>query len=87
TRQRLTAGAESQSQWILGQIYSAFSGVSGKELANDPLLLVRASQMAQQQSSGGMTLDQGWLMVRDKKGRSWYMVHGELKASSYDITS
>ena len=87
TRQRLMAGAESQSQWILGQIYSAFAGVSGKELANDPLLLVRASQMAQQQSSGGMTLDQGWLMVRDKKGRSWYMVHGELKASSYDITS
>lgn len=87
TRQRLKSGAEAQSQWILGQVYSAFSGVSGKELANDPLLLVRASQMAQQQNSAGMTLDQGWLMARDKQGRSWYLLHGELKASSYDITS
>ncbi|WP_133822787.1 MMPL family transporter [Rahnella sp. BIGb0236] len=87
TRQRLTSGADQQSQWILGQVYSAFAGVSGKELANDPLLLVRASQMAQQQNSGGMTLDQGWLMARDKQGRTWYLLHGELKASSYDITS
>ena len=87
TRQRLTTGAQAQSQWILGQVYSAFAGVSGKELANDPLLLVRASQMAQQQNSGGMTLDQGWLMARDKQGRSWYLLHGELKASSYDITT
>ncbi|WP_122097346.1 MMPL family transporter [Rahnella sp. Larv3_ips] len=87
TRQRLTTGAEAQSQWILGQLYSAFAGVSGKELTHDPLLLVRASQMAQQQNSSGMTLDQGWLMARDKQGRSWYLVHGELKASSYDITT
>lgn len=87
TRQRLTTGAEAQSQWILGQLYSAFAGVSGKELTHDPLLLVRASQMAQQQNSSGMTLDQGWLMASDKQGRSWYLVHGELKASSYDITT
>lgn len=87
TRQRLTAGAQAQSQWILGQIYSAFAGVSGKELNNDPLLLVRASQMAQQQNSAGMTLDNGWLMATDKQGRRWYLLHGELKASSYDITS
>lgn len=87
TRQRLTAGAQQQSQWILGQVYSAFAGVSGKELANDPLLLVRASQMAQQQNSSGLTLDQGWLTARDKQGRNWYMLYGELKASSYDITS
>ncbi|MFS7251950.1 MMPL family transporter [Rahnella rivi] len=87
TRQRLTTGAEAQSQWILGQLYSAFAGVSGKELTHDPLLLVRASQMAQQQNSSGMTLDQGWLMARDKQGRSWYLVHAELKASSYDITT
>ncbi len=87
TRQRLTTGPEAQSQWILGQLYSAFAGASGKELAHDPLLLVRASQMAQQQNSSGMTLDQGWLMARDKQGRSWYLVHAELKASSYDITT
>ena len=87
TRQRLTSGAQAQSQWILGQVYSAFAGVSGKELSHDPLLLVRASQMAQQQNSAGMSLDDGWLVATDKQGRRWYLLHGELKASSYDITS
>lgn len=87
TRQRLQSGAQAQSQWILGQLYSAFAGVSGKELAGDPLLLLRGSQLAQQQNSGGMTLDNGWLTARDKQGRSWYLIHAELKASSYDITS
>ena len=28
------------------QLYSAFSGVSGKELQNDPLMLMRGSQLA-----------------------------------------
>ena len=87
TRDRLTAGAAIQSQWILAQVYSAFAGVSGKELANDPLLLVRASQMAQQQNSAGMSLDDGWLMAKDAQGESWYLLHAELRASSYDITS
>ena len=87
TRARLAAGAESQSQWILGQVYSAFAGVSGKELAGDPLLLVRASQMAQQQNGAGMTLDNGWLMAKDPQGQRWYLLHAELRASSYDITS
>ncbi|KAB7895553.1 MMPL family transporter [Rouxiella sp. S1S-2] len=87
TRARLTHGAAAQSQWILGQVYSAFAGVSGKELANDPLLLVRASQMAQQQNGAGMTLDDGWLMAKDAQGQRWYLVHAELRASSYDITS
>src|SRR5476649_76133 len=87
TRHRLQNSAQAQSQWILGQMYSAFAGVSGKELASDPLLLVRGSQLAQQQSSGGMILDNGWLTARDKQGRHWYLIHAELNASSYDITS
>lgn len=36
TRARLQNGGEAQGQWILSQLYSAFSGVSGKELQNDP---------------------------------------------------
>ncbi|WP_369789876.1 MMPL family transporter [Rouxiella sp. WC2420] len=87
TRARLISGASTQSQWIMGQVYSAFAGVSGKELANDPLLLVRASQMAQQQNSAGMALDNGWLRAKDSKGQSWYLLHAELRASSYDLTS
>ncbi|MBP1131726.1 putative exporter [Serratia sp. PL17] len=87
TRQRLQQGPDVQSQWILGQLYSAFAGVSGKELANDPLMLVRASQLAQQQNGGLLSLSDGWLVARDAQGRSWYLLHAELSASSYDITS
>ncbi len=87
TRQRLQKGADAQSQWILGQLYSAFAGVSGKELANDPLMLVRASQLAQQQNGGLLSLSKGWLVARDAQGRSWYLLHAELSASSYDISS
>ncbi|MGO2367430.1 MAG: MMPL family transporter [Serratia sp. (in: enterobacteria)] len=87
TRQRLQQGPDAQSQWILGQLYSAFAGVSGKELANDPLMLVRASQLAQQQNGGVLSLSDGWLVARDAQGRSWYLLHAELSASSYDITS
>lgn len=46
TRARLQNGGEAQAQWILSQLYSAFSGVSGKELQNDPLMLMRGSQLA-----------------------------------------
>lgn len=87
TRQRLQKGADAQSQWILGQLYSAFAGVSGKELANDPLMLVRASQLAQQQNGGLLSLSKGWLAARDVQGRSWYLLHAELSASSYGISS
>ena len=36
TRARLQHGGEAQAQWILSQLYSAFSGVSGREIQNDP---------------------------------------------------
>lgn len=70
-----------------GQAYSAFAGVSGKELQYDPLLLVRGSQLAQQQNSGTLSLNKGWLVAKDSHGRQWYLIHGELRASSYDMAS
>ncbi|CNK51355.1 MMPL family transporter [Yersinia aldovae] len=87
TRLRLSQGGDAQAQWILGQAYSAFAGVSGKELQYDPLLLVRGSQLAQQQNSGTLSLNKGWLVAKDSHGRQWYLIHGELRASSYDMAS
>jgi len=46
TRARLQNGGEAQAQWVLSQLYSAFSGVSGKELQNDPFMLMRGSSTA-----------------------------------------
>ncbi|RPH30008.1 hypothetical protein EHN07_04015 [Buttiauxella warmboldiae] len=85
TRSRLQNGGEAQAQWVLAQLYSAFSGVSGKELTNDPLMLVRGSQLALQQTASQMRLMNGWLVARDKQGRYWYLLHGELKGSSFDM--
>jgi predicted exporter len=85
TRSRLQKGGDAQADWVLAQLYSAFSGVSGKELANDPLMLVRGSQLALQQSASQLRLIDGWLVARDKQGRYWYLLHGELKGSSFDM--
>ncbi len=85
TRARLQNGGEAQAQWILSQLYSAFSGVSGKELQNDPLMLIRGSQLALAQNSQKLRLMDGWLVTKDDAGNYWYLLHGELAGSSFDM--
>ncbi len=63
TRARLQNGGDAQAQWILSQLYSAFSGVSGKELQNDPLMLMRGAQLALAQNGQKLRLMDGWLTV------------------------
>lgn len=86
TRERLRSGT--QGAWILAQAYSPFAGVGAKELANDPLLLLRGAQLAllsQQGSSARLTLYEGWLAVTQADGRRWFWLYGELDNSSYDL--
>lgn len=83
SRARLARGAEGWSQWVLGQIYSPFGGVSRAEWQSDPLLLTRAGVLAE--ARGPMQLKEGWLVSRDKAGRDWYMVRAELDLSAFDI--
>ncbi|MCJ2368407.1 MMPL family transporter [Aeromonas dhakensis] len=83
SRARLAGGAEGWSQWVLGQIYSPFGGVSRAEWQSDPLLLTRAGVLAE--TGGPMQLKEGWLVSRDKGGRDWYMVRAELDLSAFDI--
>ncbi|MEZ0534318.1 MMPL family transporter [Enterobacter sp. KB-221C9] len=85
TRARLQNGGEAQAQWILSQLYSAFSGVSGKELQNDPLMLMRGSQLALAQNGQKLRLMDGWLVTKDEAGNYWYLLHGELAGSSFDM--
>ncbi|AWH88882.1 MMPL family transporter [Limnobaculum parvum] len=87
TQQRLAGDASAQSDWILSQIYSPFSGISAKELNNDPLLTMRSAQITQQQNNRTLQLNNGWLTSKDPQGRTWYLLHGELNTSSYDIQS
>lgn len=85
TRARLQNGGEAQAQWILSQLYSAFSGVSGKELQNDPLMLMRGSQLAMAKNGQRLRLMDGWLVAQDDQGNYWYLLHGELAGSSFDM--
>jgi len=85
TRARLQNGGQAQAQWILSQIYSAFSGVSGKELQHDPLMLVRGAQMNLAQNASHLRLLNGWLVAQDAQGNYWYLLHGELAGSSFDM--
>ncbi len=85
TRARLQNGGEAQAQWILSQLYSAFSGVSGKELQNDPLMLMRGSQLAMAKNGQRLRLMDGWLVTQDEQGNFWYLLHGELAGSSFDM--
>lgn len=85
TRARLQHGGDAQARWILSQLYSAFSGVSGKELQNDPLMLMRGSQLALAQNGRKMQLMDGWLVTKDDAGNYWYLLHGELAGSSFDM--
>ena len=85
TRSRLQNGGEAQAEWLLGQLFSAFSGVSSQELQGDPLMLVRGSQLALAGNAGRMALHDGWLTVRDAKGKQWYFLHGELASNAFSI--
>lgn len=81
TKNRLTGDGQQQANWILSQLYSAFSGISSKELTHDPLLLMRAKQLELQSSAKKMMLQQGWLYTKDEQGASWYIIRGELQSS------
>ncbi|WP_426617343.1 MMPL family transporter [Raoultella sp. R2A007] len=85
TRARLQNGGSAQAQWVLSQLYSAFSGVSGKELHSDPLMLMRGSQLAMAKSGQRLQLKEGWLVTQDAQGNHWYLIHGELAGSSFDM--
>ncbi|MGY4107799.1 MMPL family transporter, partial [Aeromonas encheleia] len=83
-RARRAAGPEAWSQWVLGQIYSPFGGVSRPEWQADPLLLTRAG--VQGQAATALRLDQGWLMSRDEAGRQWFLLRAELDLSAFDLS-
>ncbi|PLV62104.1 MMPL family transporter [Erwinia sp. B116] len=85
TRFRLQQGGAGQADWVLAQLFSAFSGVSGRELQHDPLMLVRGAQLALQKNASRLTLSDGWLTARDAQGQRWYFIHGELAGDSFDM--
>ena len=82
SRARLAAGPEAWSQWVLGQIYSPFGGVSRTEWQADP-----AADPGRGAGADGqpLRLDHGWLISRDEDGRQWYLLRAELDLSAFDL--
>ncbi|ENF3268784.1 MMPL family transporter [Escherichia coli] len=54
-------------------------------LQNDPLMLMRGSQLAMAKNGQRLRLMDGWLVTQDPQGNYWYLLHGELAGSSFDI--
>lgn len=54
-------------------------------LQNDPLMLMRGSQLAMAKNGQRLRLMDGWLVTQDPQGNYWYLLHGELAGSSFDM--
>lgn len=74
-----------QSDWILSQIYSPFSGINVNEINNDPLLLTRSTQMNKLNRAGNLSIKHNYLTVSDSEKNNWYMLYATLKGSSFDM--
>lgn len=82
---RLRLQKDQQQEWVLSQLYSPFSGVTAQELAHDPFLLTRASQLNQTTQAPTLQLSHNWLSANDDKGQTWYMIYAELAQSSFNL--
>ena len=85
TLERLESGAERYARWVMAQLYSPVAGVSGSELRQDPLLLMRSLQSGSLASSSRFELHAGWPTVKDDNDRRWYIIQAELDSSAYAI--
>ena len=48
-------------------------------------MLMRGSQLALAQNGQKLRLMDGWLVAKDEAGNYWYLLHGELAGSSFDM--
>ena len=48
-------------------------------------MLMRGAQLALAKNSQKMQLMDGWLVTKDAAGNYWYLLHGELAGSSFDM--
>ncbi len=82
-QKRLANHRDSQVQRVLEKVYDPFSGVTGKELKNDPFLLFREYITAKAQNAHKLHLEQGYLTAMSH-GRFYIVLHAQLSASPYN---
>jgi len=82
-RARLQSGT--YPKWVLGKVFSGFSGTSTKELENDPLLLTRAIVSSFSKDSSYI-VEKNFLKVQ-KDGKSYYFFTAITKDDGFDMKS
>ena len=80
---RLQQAPESQVTKVLQQLYNPFSGVTGRELKNDPFLLFRDYIASQSGSSANFTLYQGYLLTQ-YQGKQYLIIRADVAGDAYD---
>ncbi len=81
---RLSVDPSQQTQYVIQSIYNPFSGVTGKELEQDPFLLFRDYLSELTRQSGAFTLQEGYLTL-EKDGQTHILLTAKLNASPYSI--
>jgi len=83
-KQRLANHPQSQVQRVIEKVYDPFSGVTGKELKNDPFLLFREYIADKARTTNKLHLEQGYLSAT-YHGRFYIILHAQLIASPYNV--
>ena len=83
-KQRLQNNPERQVNEVIQQVYNPFSGVTGRELENDPFLLFREYMVGRVQPANKISLQQGYLTAVDEH-IFYVVVHAELADSPYNL--
>ncbi|MFM2587761.1 MMPL family transporter [Vibrio sp. TBV020] len=85
-RVRLTDQPQAQVQYVLQSLYNPFSGVTGKELSNDPFLIFRDYLSQLTQLNNAFTLNNGFLTT-NYQDQQYVLVSATLKDSPYSLSA
>lgn len=84
-RERIRSSATLQTEYVLQSVYNPFSGVTGKELSNDPFLLFRDYLSSLSALSGDFQLKQGYL-TKSIEDSHYILIAAELNGSPYNLS-
>ena len=82
---RLEKSTSLQVEHVIQQVYNPFSGVTGRELENDPFLLFRDYLSSKNSSSANFSLYKGY-PVTQYQGKTYLIIQANLAGDAYDTS-
>ena len=83
-QQRLKESTALQVNHVVQQVYNPFSGVTGKELQNDPFLLFRDYLSEKGSNAGNFSLYEGYITT-EYEGKTYFIIQASLAGDAYDL--